>query len=105
MTSTADVGPGTLRQAITDSNLNVGSTNQIHFNFTGEAPFVITPQSGLPTINVPVVIDGYTQPGSSPNTLAVGTNAVISIELRGSGTGVRPQPPRRPQHGQGPRHR
>ncbi len=84
VTSTADAGPGTLRQAIADSNLNVGSTNQIHFNVTGEAPFVIAPQSGLPTITVPVIIDGYTQPGSSPNTLAVGTNAVILIELRGN---------------------
>ena len=60
VTSTADAGPGTLRQAITDSNLNVGSTNQIHFNVTGEAPFVIAPQSALPNINVPVIIDGYT---------------------------------------------
>ncbi len=39
VTSTADAGPGTLRQAITDSNLNAGSTNQIHFALTGEAPF------------------------------------------------------------------
>ena len=84
VTSTADAGLGTLRQAITDSNLNAGSTNQIHFDVGGEAPFVIAPRTGLPIINVPVIIDGYTQPGSSPNTLAVGTNAVIVIELRGN---------------------
>jgi uncharacterized repeat protein (TIGR01451 family) len=82
--STADAGPGTLRQAIADSNLNTGSTNQIHFNFAGEGPFVIAPRSGLPIINVPVIIDGYTQPGASPNTLASGTDAVILIELRGN---------------------
>ena len=75
VTSTADSGPGTLRQAITDSNLNPGSTNQIHFNVSGAAPFVITPQSGLPTINVPVVIDGTTQPGYAGTPL---------IELTGS---------------------
>ncbi|MFN8632279.1 MAG: right-handed parallel beta-helix repeat-containing protein [Chloroflexota bacterium] len=32
----------------------------------------------------PVTIDGYTQPGASPNTLAVGNNAALRIELRGS---------------------
>ena len=63
VTNTADSGLGTLRQAIGDSNLNAGSTNQIHFNIAGEAPFVITPQSQLPTISVPVVIDATTQPG------------------------------------------
>jgi uncharacterized repeat protein (TIGR01451 family) len=61
--STADAGPGTLRQAIGDSNLNTGSTNQIHFALAGTAPFTIAPLSGLPTISVPVVIDGATQPG------------------------------------------
>ena len=30
-----------------------------------------------------MVIDGYTQPGASPNTLAVGNNAAIQIELDG----------------------
>jgi hypothetical protein len=33
----------------------------------------------------PVVLDGYTQPGSSPNTLAVGDNSVHLIELNGNG--------------------
>ena len=64
VTSTADAGRGTLREAISDSNLNAGSINQIHFNITtGAAPFTIAPLSGLPGINVPVVIDGTTQPG------------------------------------------
>ena len=30
----------------------------------------------------PVTIDGYTQPGASPNTLAVGSNAVLRIVVR-----------------------
>lgn len=33
------------------------------------------------------VIDGYTQPESSPNTLAVGSDAVVLIELNGAGVG------------------
>jgi hypothetical protein len=43
----------------------------------------IAPDSKLPTITDPVTIDGYTQPGASPNTLAKGTNAKLMIELDG----------------------
>jgi hypothetical protein len=32
-----------------------------------------------------VIIDGYSQPGASENTLAAGTNAVLKIELNGEG--------------------
>jgi hypothetical protein len=38
----------------------------------------------LPAITDPVTIDGYTQPGSSPNTKAVGKDAVLKIELNGT---------------------
>ena len=33
-----------------------------------------------------VTVDGYTQPGSSPNTLplAQGTNAVLNVEINGA---------------------
>ena len=31
-----------------------------------------------------MTIDGYTQPGSSPNTLATGDNAVLKVELNGT---------------------
>ena len=37
----------------------------------------------LPPINNTVVIDGYTQPGASPNTLAFGDNAKIAIQIDG----------------------
>ena len=35
-----------------------------------------------------MTIDGYTQPGASPNTLAVGSDAVLRIELDGSLVGA-----------------
>jgi hypothetical protein len=38
-----------------------------------------------PRTATPVTIDGYTQPGSSANTLAVGDNSVHLIELNGNG--------------------
>src|SRR5262249_18718231 len=43
----------------------------------------IAPTSALPTITDPVMIDGYTQPGASANTLGLGTNAALRIELSG----------------------
>ena len=47
----------------------------------------IKPTSALPIITEAVIIDGYTQPGASPNTLAKGTNARIMVELDGSFAG------------------
>ena len=48
----------------------------------------ISPLTALPTITDPVIIDGYTQPGASANTLAVGDNAVLLIELNGANAGI-----------------
>ena len=36
----------------------------------------------------PTLIDGYSQPGANPNTLPVGNNAVLKIELNGTLAGV-----------------
>ena len=44
----------------------------------------IKPATALPTVADPAIIDGYTQPGSSPNTLATGDDAVLLVELDGS---------------------
>src|SRR5262249_34656577 len=50
--------------------------------------FIIKPTSALPTLTDPVVLDGYSQPGASPNTLTIGDNAVLKIVLDGSLAGV-----------------
>src|ERR1051325_10381607 len=57
------------RQALT--NLHDGDT--IQFNIPGPGPFYIsTPQNGYPLItNHNVLIDGYSQPGSAPNTNSI----------------------------------
>ena len=84
--NTDDSGAGSLRQAILDANAapNSGaSPDEIHFNITAEGVQTISPLTALPALTEAVVIDGYTQRGSSPNTLAVGDNAVILIELNG----------------------
>ena len=44
----------------------------------------ITPLTALPDITEAVTIDGYTQPGASQNTVEIGDNAVLLIELNGT---------------------
>jgi hypothetical protein len=85
VTNTDDSGPGSLRQAILNANAKPGK-DTIAFNIPGSGPHVITPASSLPVITDPVVIDGYTQPGSSPNTggLQEQCNAVLQIVLDGT---------------------
>jgi CSLREA domain-containing protein len=73
----------TLRAAIQQANVTSGA-DTIAFNIPGSGVQTISPLSRLPEITKPVTIDGYTQPGSKRNDQAVGTNAVLNIELRGS---------------------
>jgi hypothetical protein len=87
VTSTADAGPGSLRQAITDANASLGA-DTIAFNIVGSGVHTIVPATPLPPITDAVTVDGYTQPGSSPNTNAVGLglDTVLKIEIAGTGT-------------------
>lgn len=62
VSSTADAGAGTLRQAILDANANPGA-DTIAFNLSGTAPHRIVLASGLPSITGVVSIQGQTQPG------------------------------------------
>ena len=86
VTNTSDAGAGSLRQAIQDANANAGA-DIIAFNIPGTGVQTISPLAALPTITDAVVIDGYTQPGSSVNTLVDGDNAVLLIELNGTNLG------------------
>ncbi len=83
VTNTNDAGPGSLRQAILDANAFPGN-DIIDFNIPGAGVHTITLASSLPPITELVTIDGYTQPGSSPNTLADGDDAVLLVELDGT---------------------
>jgi hypothetical protein len=85
-TNTNDSGAGSLRQAILDANGHAG-LDTISFNIPGSGVHTITLATELPVITSPVVIDGYTQPGSSANTLAAGDNAVLTVELSGASVG------------------
>jgi hypothetical protein len=61
VTTTADSGSGSLRDAITASNGTIGP-NTIDFSI-GSGPQTIAPLSALPAVTQPIVIDGTTQPG------------------------------------------
>ncbi len=78
VTSNADSGPGTLRQALSDAAVNgTATTDNITFNLPGatQAAITITLLSQLPDVTANVIIDGTTQPG-----LALGvSNAKVII--------------------------
>jgi parallel beta-helix repeat protein len=78
----ADSGPGSLRDAITTANTNPGP-DTITFDIPPAAGNTILLQSELPDITEALTIDGYTQPGASPNTLTNGNDATILIQLSG----------------------
>ena len=87
--NTNDSGAGSLRQAMLDANANPGF-DRIEFDIPGAGPHTIQPLSALPTITDPVIIDGYTQAGASPNTNGpgLGLNTVLKIELDGTSAGA-----------------
>jgi trimeric autotransporter adhesin len=87
VTNTLDSGPGSLREAMTIANNQV-----IAFDIRNGAnvpicPAVIALNSGLPTINGRMIIDGYTQPTSTRNTSNSGFNAKLCVVVKpASGT-------------------
>src|SRR5262245_49291434 len=84
----------TLRAAIEQANSTAG-TDSVEFNIPTTDPgfssttgtWRISPSSPLPEITDSVIINGYSQPGASPNTLTGGNDAVLLIELNGSSVG------------------
>jgi parallel beta-helix repeat protein len=118
VTTTADTGPGSLRDAITQVNADTShalyaspsnsAVDEIDFAITSTSDTgggfnaangvaTIAPLPALPVFSNAVIIDGYSQAGASPNTLTAGDNAVLKVELNGAQeplnlTGVNPNP-------------
>jgi hypothetical protein len=98
VTTTADSGLGSLRDAITQVNADTSHTlypsrtdptrDEIDFDIPGSGVQSIAVGSttglSLPAITAAVTIDGYWQPGSSPSTTTTGNNAVLLIQLDGT---------------------
>jgi hypothetical protein len=89
------LGACTLRAAIEQSNVLPGP-HVIGFAIPGPGVHTIHPLSVLPSFNATFTMDGYTQAGSSPNTVPadVGTGGalltVLTIEIDLSSSGVFP---------------
>jgi hypothetical protein len=75
VTNTLDSGAGSLRQAILNAN-NSTSVETINFAIPGAGVHTIFPQTSLPTIAKPTIIDGTSQSGYTGSPL---------IELNGGG--------------------
>ena len=86
VTNSDDSGAGSLRQAILDANANPG-LDTIGFNIPGAGVHTISPLTELPAISDPVTINGYSQPGASPNTDPAGFNGTLLIEISGASAG------------------
>jgi titin len=77
VTTNADSGPGSLRQAIIDSNASAGP-NTIDFNLPTDK-LDIQPLTALPTLTTPVMIDGTSEPGYSGTPLVVLTGSPTTV--------------------------
>ena len=84
---TCELSQQCLRRAIALANANPDA-DAIVFDIPGDPAQPKRILLGSPlVVTQPVVIDGYTQPGASPNTLEEGTNAQVRIVLDASGAG------------------
>ncbi len=89
---TSNNGQVSLREAILRANQTPRSAVKpavIRFNLcpATDETLVLAPLSELPAVQGAVVIDGFSQPGARPNTLAIGDNALRRIVLEGKQTG------------------
>lgn len=77
-----------LREAILAANASPGQ-DQIRFNIPGAGALVIQPSTPLPAILDSTIIDGFTQPGTTPNGADAGfLNATLRIVINGSLAGA-----------------
>ncbi|HXG47098.1 MAG TPA: hypothetical protein VNO52_05700 [Methylomirabilota bacterium] len=95
MTTTDNNSPGDDGQtSFLEALREAQAGDTIAFNIPGDGPHIIvTPMGGYPFITADnLTIDGYTQPGASPNTNPIlgGNNAVLKIVLDSSGTDTAP---------------
>ncbi len=78
VTSVADSGAGSLRQAILDANATIG-LDTISFQIPGSGVHTISVSAALPAITQPLVIDGTSQPGYANTPVIELNGGSISI--------------------------
>ncbi|HWB10985.1 MAG TPA: Calx-beta domain-containing protein [Pirellulales bacterium] len=87
VTTTADSGLGSLRQAILNANANPGN-DEITFDLPGSVPQIIQPLSPLPAITDPVTIDGLKLPASEDGHDIEGTTPLVELDGSLAGPGA-----------------
>lgn len=94
VTTTADSGPGSLRQAISDAVSSSAAKRWIQFHIPTADPgfdghvFTIQPGSELPVVTHDVIIDGATQTAFTGNTNPSGPEVVLNGAHAGSAAGI-----------------
>lgn len=91
VTSTSDAGPGSLRQAILDANAS-GTAAVISFNLGGVR--TIAPTTALPSIDVPVTLDGRrgtsaATPGVELSGAGIAAKNANGLRINGPGSTIR----------------
>ncbi|HEX4590516.1 MAG TPA: FG-GAP-like repeat-containing protein [Gemmataceae bacterium] len=81
VSTTADAGAGSLRQAILDADAHPG-LDSIQFAIS-TGPQTIAPATALPDITDPVVVDGASQPGYSGTPLIVLSGSAAPVGTSG----------------------
>ena len=96
VTTANNVSPGAGETSLNQAISQLAGGDTIQFNLTGPGPHVIvTPLGGYPLITADnVTIDGYSQPGSKPNSNGIlgGNNAAIQVVLDSTGADSQPSP-------------
>src|SRR5262245_408670 len=90
VSTTADSGVGTLRQAILDANA-AARADTIESTIPGGGPYVITPvPPGLPAMTGPTTVDGTTQPGyAGTPIIEIANFSGAGLKLQGGSSTVR----------------
>ncbi|MBI3417304.1 MAG: hypothetical protein HY043_18590, partial [Verrucomicrobia bacterium] len=95
VTTTNNVSPATQETSLLQALSKLADGDTIQFAIPGTGPYFIpTPTNGYPLItNNNITIDGYSQPGASPNTNSIlaPNNARLQIVLdsrSGAGTSM-----------------
>ncbi|NDJ62980.1 MAG: hypothetical protein GYB67_17805, partial [Chloroflexi bacterium] len=79
VTSSADTGPGSLRQALIEANADP-SVDTITFNIPGPGPHVIVLASELPPIVGPVTIDAASEPNATCSDSDNPRNLLVTLD-------------------------
>lgn len=85
VTSTANSGTATLRQAVVDANAAPAEASAIAFAIPGAGPHTITLASALPQVTANgLIIDAATQPGTQCRDLWAGSGHDLRVNVRAS---------------------